>query len=75
MQISDGELQMDVSLQKCMQLHKAPPPSRRVVREAFFMNLLWNAGWQIRKHEYWKHLLRFTLWVDTFNMLTKSLQF
>lgn len=49
--------------------------SQRAVWKAFFMNLWWNVGWQIRKHEYWTHLQRFTLWVDTFNMPTKSPRF
>lgn len=64
---------MDGVFSKMYALHK--DVSQHAVWEAFFMNLLWNVGWQIGKHEYWKHLQHFTLWVDTFNMLTKSQQF
>lgn len=72
MQISNDELQMDGVFSKMNAMHKAL--SQHAVWEAFFMNFLWNVGWQIWKHKYWKHLQRFTLWVDTFNMLIKSLQ-
>lgn len=50
-----------------------PPPPCSLARRLFswICHEMW--GWQIRKHQYWTRRRRFTLWVDTFNMLIKSL--
>lgn len=64
----------------CRWCTKAPPHTHPPVHPPSFLaqrlfswicHEMW--GWQIWKHQYWTRRLRFTLWVDTFNMLIKSL--
>lgn len=79
MQISDGERQMDVSLQKCMQLHKAPPATPctpSVQLERLFSWIRYEMPVDKYANMNIENIYSvLTLWVDTFNMLTKSLQF